>query len=59
MDIAMKFGGDWISGSHFILQKSNFVFIDVTAATLGQLSHKGHQVHFSSPKLSLSKISEV
>ena len=38
-DIATKFCGDWLSGSYFILQTSKFLFINVTAVTLGQ----GHQ----------------
>ena len=38
-DINTKFCSDWLSGSHFILQTSKFLFINVTAATLGQ----GHQ----------------
>ena len=30
---------DWLNGSHFILQTSKFLFINVTTITLGQ----GHQ----------------
>ena len=37
--IATKSCSDWLSGSHFILQTSKFLFINVTAVTLGQ----GHQ----------------
>ena len=33
---ASKFCSDWLSGSHFILQTSKFVFINVTAVILGQ-----------------------
>ena len=34
-DIATKFCNDWLSGSHFIMQRSNFLFINATAVTLG------------------------
>ena len=39
VDIATKFYSDWLSGSYLILQTSKFLFINVTAMTLGQ----GHQ----------------
>ena len=39
MDIAAKIYSDWLSGSYLILQISKFLFINVTAMTLGQ----GHQ----------------
>ena len=39
-DIATKFWSDWLSGSHFILQISNFLFINAAAMTLGQ----GHRM---------------
>ena len=32
-DIATKFCSDWLSGSHFILQTSKFLFFNVTAVT--------------------------
>ena len=35
-DIAAKICSDWSSGSHFILQTSKILFINVTAVTLGQ-----------------------
>ena len=35
-DVATKFCSDRLSGSHFILQTSKFLFIKVTAVTLGQ-----------------------
>ena len=35
-DIAIKFCSDWLSGFHFTLQTSKFLFINVTAVTLGQ-----------------------
>ena len=35
-DIATKFCSDWLSVSRFILQTSKFLFINVTAVTLGQ-----------------------
>ena len=35
-DIATTFCDDWLSGSHFILQTSKFLFINATAMTLGQ-----------------------
>ena len=38
-DKATKFCSDWLGGFHFILQTSKFLFIIVTAVTLGQ----GHQ----------------
>ena len=38
-DIATKFCSDWLSGSLFILQTSKFLFINITAVTLGQ-GHK-------------------
>ena len=37
--MATKFCMDWLNGSHFILQTSRFLFINVTTITLGQ----GHQ----------------
>ena len=39
MNISTKFSSDWLSGYHFILSTSNFLFINVTSITLGQ----GHQ----------------
>ena len=38
-NFATRFCSDWVIGSHFILQTSKFVFINVTAVPLGQ----GHQ----------------
>ena len=34
-DIAINLGSDWISGSHFIMQKSKFLLISATTVTLG------------------------
>ena len=31
-----KFCSDWLSGSHFIMQTSKFVLMNVKAVTLGQ-----------------------
>ena len=36
-DISIKFCSDWMSGSHSIMQKSNFLFISATAMTFGQV----------------------
>ena len=38
-NMATKFCSDWLSGSHFILQTSKFLFINVTVVILDQ----GHQ----------------
>ena len=35
-DKATKFCSDWVSGSHFILQTSKYLFINATVMTLGQ-----------------------
>ena len=45
-DIATKFCIDWWSGSHFILQTSIFLFINVTAVTLNQGHRKVIQYIF-------------
>ena len=34
-NIATKCCSDWLSGFHFILQTSKFLFINITAVTLG------------------------
>ena len=46
-DIATKFCSDWLSGSDFILQISKFLFINVTAVTLGQSDQKVTRYIFS------------
>ena len=48
-DIATKFCSDWLSGSHFIVQTSKFLFINVTAVTLGQGHPKVTQYIFPDP----------
>ena len=57
-NVATKFCSDWLSPSHFILQTSNCLFINVTAVTLGQ-GHTMSSSTFPRPILSLSQICMV
>ena len=45
-NISTKFLSDWLSGSHFILQTTTILFINVTAVTLG-LGHQKTSSTFS------------